>query len=113
MMKYVQSKKNVLLTNCDNFGTINPHSEKEKNMVSFEPKKLALIRILQILEQYTDSDHPLKHDEIVKKLENEYGITVERKAIGRNIALLQDVGYDIATTKKGSYLNSRASGDCV
>ena len=111
MMKYVQSKKNVLLTNCDNFGTINPHSEKEKNMVSFEPKKLALIRILQILEQYTDSDHPLKHDEIVKKLENEYGITVERKAIGRNIALLQDAGYDIETTKKGSYLNSRLFED--
>ncbi|MDD7212607.1 MAG: hypothetical protein SPG94_00240 [Candidatus Enterosoma sp.] len=80
-------------------------------MASFEPKKLALIRILQILEQYTDSDHPLKHDEIVKKLENEYGITVERKAIGRNIALLQDVGYDIETTKKGSYLNSRLFED--
>lgn len=41
-------------------------------MDSFEPKKLALIRILQILERYTDCDHPLKHDEIVKKLENDY-----------------------------------------
>ena len=28
-------------------------------MDSFEPKKLALIRILQILEHYTDGDHPL------------------------------------------------------
>ena len=48
-------------------------------MDSFEPKKLALIRILQILEHYTDCDHPLKHDEIVKKLENDYGITVEKQ----------------------------------
>ena len=80
-------------------------------MDSFEPKKLALIRILQILECYTDSEHPLKHEEIVKKLENDYGITVERKAIGRNISLLQEAGYDIETTKKGSYLNSRLFED--
>ena len=80
-------------------------------MDSFEPKKLALIRILQILERYTDCDHPLKHEEIVKKLENDYSITVERKAIGRNISLLQEAGYDIETTKKGSYLNSRLFED--
>lgn len=82
-----------------------------KNMESFEPKKLALLRILQILETYTDFNHPLTHDEIVKKLYNDYNITVERKAIGRNIALLQDSGYDIETTKKGSYLNSRLFED--
>lgn len=35
---------------------------------SFEPKKLSLIRILQILEQYTDCDHLLTHGEIVEKL---------------------------------------------
>lgn len=80
-------------------------------MESFEPKKLALIRILQILETYTDGEHPLTHDEIVKKLDSLYGITVERKAIGRNIALLQAAGYDIETTKKGSYLNSRLFED--
>ena len=80
-------------------------------MDSFEPKKLALLRILQILEQYTDSDHPLKHDDIVNKLYSLYSITVERKAIGRNISLLQDAGYDIETTKKGSYLNSRLFED--
>ena len=80
-------------------------------MDSFEPKKLALIRILHILELYTDCDHPLKHDEIVKKLEQNYNITIERKAIGRNISLLQEAGYDIETTKKGSYLNSRKFED--
>ncbi len=80
-------------------------------MQSFEPKKLALIRILQILEAYTDSAHPLTHDEIVKKLDFLYNITVERKAVGRNIALLQEAGYDIETTNKGSYLNSRLFED--
>lgn len=80
-------------------------------MDSFEPKKLALLRILQILEQYTNSDHPLKHDDIVNKLDSLYNITVERKAIGRNISLLQEAGYDIETTKKGSYLSSRLFSD--
>lgn len=80
-------------------------------MQSFEPKKLALIRILQILERYTDSAHPMTHDEITNKLDLMYNVTIERKAIGRNIALLQDVGYDVETTKKGSYLNSRLFED--
>ena len=111
MMKYTQSQKNIRLTNCDKFGIINPYFCKENNMDSFEPKKLALIRILQILERYTDCDHPLKHDEIVKKLENDYSIIIERKAIGRNISLLQEAGYDIETAKKGSYLNSRLFED--
>ena len=34
-------------------------------MESFEPKKLALIRILQILEERTDFEHPLKQEEIL------------------------------------------------
>lgn len=71
-------------------------------MDSFEPKKAALIRILQVLQWYTDIDHPLKHEEIVSILEKEYGLIVERKAVGRNISLLNEVGYDIVTTKKGS-----------
>lgn len=99
------------MTNCDKIGIITPYLDKETDMDSFEPKKLALLRILQILERYTDCDHPLKHDEIVKKLENNYSITVERKAIGRNISLLQEAGYDIETTKKGSYLASRLFED--
>ncbi len=80
-------------------------------MDSFEPKKSALIRILQILETYSDSNHPVTHKEIEKKLDTDFNIFVERKAIGRNITLLQDVGYDIVTTKKGSYLNSRLFED--
>ena len=80
-------------------------------MDSFEPKKLALIRILHILEADSDYNHPITHEEIVRKLDLLYGITVERKAIGRNIALLQEAGYDIETTKKGSYLNGRLFED--
>ena len=64
-------------------------------MNSFEPKKLALIRILQILEKYSDSEHPIKHDKIVELLEKEYGLFIERKAIGRNISLLNEAGFEL------------------
>ena len=80
-------------------------------MESFEPKKLALIRVLQILERHSDSEHPIKHEKIVELLESEYGLTIERKAIGRNISLLNEAGYDIETTKKGSYLAERTFED--
>lgn len=80
-------------------------------MESLEPKKLALLRILEILKEHTDLDHPLKHDQIVGILNTQYGISVERKAIGRNISLLCEAGYDIVTTSRGSYLAEREFED--
>ena len=38
-------------------------------MESLEPKKLALVRILQILQKYSDYDHPLKQEEIARHLD--------------------------------------------
>ncbi|HAH18425.1 MAG TPA: WYL domain-containing protein, partial [Eubacterium sp.] len=46
-------------------------------MNNLEPKKLALLRMLQIYEEYTDCDHTLTQEEISKKLENEYGISID------------------------------------
>ena len=75
-------------------------------MNSLEPKKLALLRILQILEKYSDSEHPLTQKEIAKYLEDDYGITIERKAVSRNLTLLKDARYEIVTTKReGFYLD--------
>ena len=68
-------------------------------MESFEPKKLALIRILQILKKYSDFDHPLLQETIARYLETDYGIVLERKAISRNLALLREAGYEITSTK--------------
>ena len=61
-------------------------------MESLEPKKLALIRILQILEKYSDRDHHLKQEDIAALLDRDFGIVVERKAIGRNLSLLKEAG---------------------
>ena len=52
-------------------------------MDSLEHKKTALLRILQILQRYSDENHPLKQEDMIKILNVEYGIPLERKAIGR------------------------------
>ena len=87
-------------------------------MNSLEPKKLAIIRILQILHKHSDVDHPLTQDEIASYLLNDYGIELERKAIGKNIAILRDyfcsdndVECDIVSDKHGSYMLSRSFED--
>ena len=72
-----------------------------------EPKKLALIRILQILQEKSDSDNALTQEDIATYLNKDYGIEIERKAIARNLSLLKEAGYDIEITRKGSYLASR------
>lgn len=76
-------------------------------MDGFEPKKLALLRVLQILQNYSDSTHVLKQEDIAKYLDSEYGIFLERKAISRNISLLREAGFDIVSSRAGSYLNTR------
>ena len=80
-------------------------------MNSLEPTKLALVRILQILEQYSDFDHPLKQQDIIDYLDKDYGIAIERKAVGRNLSLLKEAGYDIASDRRGSYLAERTFDD--
>ena len=80
-------------------------------MASIEPKKLAILRIWQILQKHSDYDHPLKQDDIIRYLDLEYGIEMERKAIGKNIADLRDAGVDIVSTRSGSYIDRRTFED--
>ncbi|MBQ3869520.1 MAG: WYL domain-containing protein, partial [Clostridia bacterium] len=80
-------------------------------MDSLENKKLALLRIYQILYKYSDCDHPLKQEHLIRLLDNEYGIPLERKAVGRNLALLKDAGFDIEWNRSGSWLAGREFTD--
>lgn len=80
-------------------------------MENFEPKKMALIRIWQILKEYSDYDHPLTQEDIAKLLEQNYGIVIERKAISRNISLLKEAGAEIESVRSGSYLAAREFED--
>ena len=80
-------------------------------MASLEPKKLALLRIWQILQKHSDYDHPMTHEDIIKHLESDYGIEMERKAVGKNITDLRDAGIDIGSRRAGSYIDSREFED--
>ena len=83
-----------------------------------ENKKLALLRILHILLYHSDERHPLKQEEIAEYLEKDYGIVVERKAIGRQLALLHEA-YDapnspivlISDRRRGTYIEQREFED--
>ena len=79
--------------------------------MSTEPKKLAILRIWQILQKHSDYDHPLTQEDIIKYLEKDYGIEMERKAVGKNIADLRDAGIDIGSRRAGSYIDSREFED--
>ena len=71
-------------------------------------KKIALLYILDILKEYSDSNHPLTQKEIINKLQYLYNIEIERKTISSSINLLIEYGYDInRNNKQGYYLNER------
>lgn len=74
---------------------------------NMEPKKLALLRILEIFQRYSDEDHHLKQEDIIKYLERDYALFLERKAISRNISLLREAGYEISSDRNGSWLSER------
>ena len=76
-------------------------------MESFEPKKLLILRILEILTEYSNSEHKLRQGDIMNLLRLNYGIECERKAVARNVEYLQDAGYDIVSDKSGTYLAER------
>ena len=76
-------------------------------MAGIEPKKMALIRIWQILKENSDYNHPMTQEDIATYLDRDYGIVLERKAISYNISLLKEAGIGIESGRTGSYLGSR------
>ena len=92
--------------------------EKSLETTMEESKKLALLRILHILQKYSGDTHPLTQDDIVDYLYKDYGIEVERKAVGRQLALLHEA-YDATTSpivlvsdpRKGTYIEQREFED--
>ena len=74
----------------------------------FEPKKLALLRVLQILKTETDEDHPITQEQICQKLWDDYGIVMRRQAVAYQLLLLERAGYDIVFDgRRGCYINDR------
>ena len=52
--------------------------------------------ILEVLRKYSDENHRLSQGDIIARLQSEYGVTIERKAVKRNLSNLQEAGYELA-----------------
>ena len=76
-------------------------------MVLQSNKKMSNFCVLNVLKEYSDEAHPMTQNDIIKKIENIYGLQLERKSIGANIESLIDFGFDIIRTDKGCYLGER------
>ena len=70
-------------------------------------KKLSPLCILKILKESSDENHPLKQEQIIQKLENRFGLKLERKSVGATIDSLMDFGFDVVKTRNGCYLGER------
>lgn len=62
-------------------------------------QKIKLLSVLDILNKYTDENHPLDAVGICDILKDKYNIEAERKSIYDDISVLLDFGYDIIKTR--------------
>ena len=68
-----------------------------------ENKKSSILLILKTLEEYSDEDHFLTQQDIIDRIESNYGIALERKSVAYSISLLQELDYDIEKGPRGGY----------
>lgn len=73
-------------------------------------KKMLNMLILEILRKYTDDDHSLTQQEIIRLLDINYGMECDRRSVKNNILSLKELGYDISM-EKGYRLLSREFDD--
>ena len=64
-------------------------------------KHNANLCILEILRKYTDKDHTITQQEILRRLKDEYDLSIDRRSVKSNIDFLIAAGYEIET--EGGY----------
>ena len=73
-------------------------------------KKMLNMLILEILREHTDENHSLTQQEIIKLLDQNYGMECDRRSVKSNIMSLKELGYDISM-EHGNRLISREFDD--
>ncbi|MBR1750967.1 MAG: WYL domain-containing protein, partial [Ruminococcus sp.] len=63
-------------------------------------KKLRIVKLLEILQQDTDSEHPIGTNSLLKRLA-ELGFTADRRTVARDIEILNAQGYEVMQVKDG------------
>ena len=76
------------------------------------PKKMMNMYILDILKHYTDAEHPMTQKEIQQKLERDYDMVVDRKAVKANLEdFINDGTYDIYCETKTRLMPNAKTGE--
>lgn len=68
-------------------------------------KMLAPLIILQILQRESDSNHKISQEKIIKVLEKDYNIVIERKTVHRHLLDLQAANVPIEFGRSGCYFD--------
>ena len=81
-------------------------------MLGARPKKMMNMYIFDILRRNTDAEHPMTQREIQKRLESDYDMTVDRKAVKANLEdLINDGSYNIEYATKIRLTPNRLTGE--
>lgn len=59
-------------------------------------KKMLNMLILNILRMYSDDNHSLTQQEIIRLLDTNYGMQCDRRSVKANVLALRELGYDIS-----------------
>lgn len=63
-------------------------------------RKVKLIKLLELLRQQTDEQHPMSTNQICQAMED-MGIPCDRRIVTQDVAVLGELGYEIMTTTLG------------
>ena len=69
-------------------------------------KKMLNMLILEILREYSDQEHRLTQQEIMRLLKSNYDMDCDRSSVKNNVMYLKELGYEISM-EDGSYLLER------
>lgn len=67
-------------------------------------KKMLNMLILDILKEYSDQDHRLTQQEIIRLLKANYDMDCDRRSVKNNVLCLKELGYEISMEE---YLNDK------
>ena len=74
-------------------------------------RKVKLIKLLELLRQNTDAQHPMTNSQVCAAMDG-MGIPCDRRIISQDVAVLNDMGYEIMVTmighEKAYYVDDRS-----
>lgn len=74
-------------------------------------RKVKILKLLELLRQNTDEEHPMTTNAIMDNLAS-MGIPCDRRTVSQDVATLNDLGYEVMSTmvshEKGYYIEDRS-----